>query len=353
MTRLVKVPINRNVNATIKYLLSFILGVSIGTLVTTNLSVNFLTNNHIQPANDLIIKAINIVNNKTETIVLKKWKIVYYQHLRKSGGTAMSLLLRSNGLNNHSLRYAYPKQTYHQGLSFKEVKTNAMEYKMDIIGIEYFPFYTSSYLKHREELWNDVLLLTLLRNPLERVFSELLYHGHFKCPGIGYIYMEINKDKPIEDTMESFENKLIVCSKQYHARYTSNVYSKVYSGVWPYALPNLYLKGSNVDFNPNIKITNIQFELAKLILKEFDVILILEMWNETKLQLKCNGLYNDTLSHVNVGSWKSSHNFTLEMFPRLKQILIELNEYDIKLYEYAKLYAMRNVRKCKTLMHKF
>ena len=44
---------------------------------------------------------------------------------------------------------------------------------------------------------------------------------------------------------------------------------------------------------------------------------------------------------------KQKFDWRLYQFPRLKKRLIELNKYDIELYEYAKQYALRNVKRCK------
>merc|ERR1711962_1472094 len=92
-------------------------------------------------------------------------------------------------------------------------------------------------------------------------------------------------------------------------------------------------------------VDDIHFGLAKLILSEFDIILIHKMWDETKIQLKCNGLSNDTLPDMN-------RNIDLNMshFPRLKEVLTEINQYDLRLYEYAQARAHERVRGCRYLV---
>lgn len=121
----------------------------------------------------------------------------------------------------------------------------------------------------------------------------------------------------------------------------------IFSGVWPYANPNKRLKEKQIDFNANMTIDDTQFEVAKTIIKDFDVILILEEWDLTSAQLKCQGIYNTTLPHSNVGQAKSKHSrFKLENFPLLHEELIKYNKYDIELYNFAKQLAIERAQAC-------
>ena len=204
---------------------------------------------------------------------------------------------------------------------------------MHLVTVEYFPFYVSEYLKyhHKGELFGDVLLVTLLRDPLHRIFSDLLYQGSWKCHNIRY-----SKLRKLARNSTTLEQQLVDCVRQNHAKYTANIYTKVFSGVWPYANPNRKLIEHGVDFNANMTVDDIHFELAKLILSEFDILIILEMWEQTKIQLKWNGLTNDTLPQLNTGVTKRDIGLTLAEFPRLKEELTRLNQYDLQLYDFAK-----------------
>ncbi len=55
------------------------------------------------------------------------------------------------------------------------MKDSARKFKIRVIGVEYYPFDILTFLKYKKELYEDVLLLTILRNPLERVFILIPY----------------------------------------------------------------------------------------------------------------------------------------------------------------------------------
>eukprot|EP01084_Bolivina_argentea_P254622 428093_1 len=296
-------------------------------IVTTNES--YETNENKYTHNES-----SITSNK---LIFKHWKLVYFQHIRKTGGTSMGKLLsQGNKLEPYISNDPF--------MPFKTLKMNALSTNSQYLPIEYIPFYTFSYLEYKYNLWNDILLITLIRNPLQRVFSDMIYQGQWKCNNIKYAKLK----REMKD-MKSLERKFIECLYKKENKFTSNIYIKIFSGVWSYGYPDKRLMENGIDFNKNIIIDNMHYELAKLILNEFDVILILEMFDETKLQLKCNGLYNDSLSIMNIGSVKHKLNLNLDMFPKLKKEMIKLNGYDIKLYEWAKGKALDNVSKCKQL----
>merc|ERR1712228_613167 len=100
--------------------------------------------------------------------------------------------------------------------------------------------------------------------------------GSWKCSNINYRGMQHTAD---------LESKLIECaqSQMISAKYVSNIYSKVFSGVWPYANPNKRLRQKGVDFNPNMSIDRVQYDVAVSVLKEFDIVIILEQFEDTKL----------------------------------------------------------------------
>ena len=250
----------------------------------------------------------------------------------------MTELLRSNAFYKQAKCVG---ASSHQNSDFERLRQRCINKRGTLFGVEYFPFYTASYLMQKPLLWDDMLLVTLFRDPLQRIFSDLLYKGSWSCRNIHY-------SKLNETSTEDLEAGLIACAKDpmLSAKYISNVYSKVFSGVWPYANPNKKLRENGVYFNPNMTIDRVHFEVAVSILKEFDVVLILEMFEETKLQLKCNGLLNDTLPHRNAGKHKQKSALKLDDFPVLKRELIAMNTYDIALYEFAKQIALNNVAKC-------
>ena len=263
----------------------------------------------------------------------KQWKIIYYQKPRKTGGTAMVELLRQNGLDNTTRRLCYSSS---QPEKFIKVKNRCIGSNHNLFINEYWPFYTMTYLKYKHEQFNDVLMITLLRDPIKRVFSDLLYQGTWKCSNINY-----------KRLLSVTEADLIQCVEHHHAKFTSNLYSKMFSGVWPYAMMNKNLMKKNIDFNANMTMDDVQFGISKLIINEFDVILILEQWALTSVQLKCYGIKDTTLPHSNVGKLKKRFDqFRLENFPALKDKIIEYNAYDIAFYEFAKLLSIDRSTAC-------
>lgn len=150
-----------------------------------------------------------------------------------------------------------------------------------------------------------------------------------------------------EKSRSEIEDILVKCVRREHAKYTSNVYTKVFSGVWPYANHNNNLIRNGVDFNANMTARDIHFQIARFILSEFDIVIILEMWNDTKVQLKCNGLFNDTLPHLNKGDFKKKVGLHLDDLPRLNAEMVALNQYDLKLYEFAKEIALEKAKACR------
>ena len=144
----------------------------------------------------------------------KTWNIIYYQKPRKTGGTAMVHLLHENGLFNSTKRSCYSSSTPEE---FVRIKTRCISLKHKVFYNEYWPFHIQSYLKWKEEEWNDVLLITLLRDPIERVISDLLYQGTWECNNINYKHV-----------LMSTESQLIECVHRNHAKFTSNMYSKMF-----------------------------------------------------------------------------------------------------------------------------
>ena len=285
----------------------------------------------------------DLIHNKTHNnsiFVPKDWKIIYYQKPRKTGGTALVELLEHNGLNTDVKRLQSPCFSVAEPDKFINIKMKCIEYGHKIFPNEYWPFYTHSYLMYQYEQWNDVLMLTLLRNPINRVFSDLLYQGTWKCQNIKY--KRFRKE-------EDLESKLIDCVHQNHAKFTSNIYTKTFSGIWPYANPTKNLIEKGVELNADIFVTDVHLQVAKAILADFDVILILEQWESTSVLMKCYGLYNTSLPHSNVGKIKKANaeKVSLEKMPKLYEEIVKYNTYDIELYQYAQILAEHKSAACK------
>ena len=282
-------------------------------------------------------------NSKNYSIfVPKEWKIIYYQKPRKTGGTALAQLLAHNGLNKDTNQTKKRCYNSAQPEKFIDIKNRCINRGHKVFGNEYWPFYTHSYLMYKHEQWSDVLMLTLLRNPINRVFSDLLYTGTWKCQNINYRHWIFP------------ESGLIDCVHQNHAKFTSNVYTKTFSGIWPYANPNHRLLEKGVKLNPNISVTDVHLQVAKSIIAEFDVILILEQWESTSVLMKCHGLHNTSLPHANIGKIKKANaeKVSLDTMPKLYEEIVKYNSYDMQLYQYAQLLAEQKSTACRQYLVK-
>merc|ERR1712154_84418 len=123
--------------------------------------------------------------------------------------------------------------------------------------------------------------------------------------------------------MLAFEEKLIECMFDNQSKFTSNVNTKIFSGIWSYS---------------NMSVDRVHYDVAVSILKDFDVIFIAETLNETKSELKC---FEDGFPEIYwIHNTTKKVSWKLNVFPRLKQVIIRLNKYDIDLYEVAKQSAL-------------
>ena len=228
------------------------------------------------------------------------------------------------------------------GKTISDHKQKCDAEKMKLIVIEWYPFDASHYLLHKNDQWNDVLLVTILRDPIERVWSDIGSGATFHC-GTN-ISMEEYKQR-LND--EAF---LIECAKEYQHAFTSNVYVKIFSGTWMYAIKDREqnLKGKGIDYNPSLIVDRVHLEVAKSIIAEFDIILLLEMWQETSIQLLCNGIRETELDKFNRGWLKPQ----LSDFPKLKKLLYELNDFDIEFFEFAKELALQKTEQCEEHRYK-
>ena len=287
-------------------------------------------------AKDMItMNSFNISNNNESILNIHNWSMVYFQHVRKSAGTAMVDLFRSNGLCDINGSCIAIKAKYGVTLSFKQMKDLNIKNGIKIMINEYYPFYLHSYLGFRNIHWNDMLLITILRDPMQRIFSDLLYDGVWSCKGSDYAF-----------THDFFLRR---CAKDFEVKYTSNIYTKVFSGSWGYSMPWYNLNKSNIEYNIYHQVDHIHFNIAWTIIQQFHIIIILESYKDTYIQLKCYGIDNDIqhLRHKNLGNRKKKNNKTLQEFPHLYKWLISNNQYDMKLYELAKERALQKARVCK------
>lgn len=85
-------------------------------------------------------------------------------------------MLLNNKLNEPFRRVIY-QMCKDQNSSFRTIKERMIQRDAHLVTVEYFPFYVTEYLKYGlpGELFGDVLLVTLIRNPLNRIFSDLLF----------------------------------------------------------------------------------------------------------------------------------------------------------------------------------
>eukprot|EP01083_Nonionella_stella_P234259 824710_1 len=315
------------------------------------MGILILNNGLFDTENDTLIPLVNVYNDKpletnelerklaTDELKVKQWNYVYFQHIRKTGGTSVvdgvfhrNDLCAANRCITWSVFGGLDK-------TIDDHKHKCDQMGMKLIVNEWYPFYTSHYLIHKDDKWNDVLLTTILRDPIQRVWSDMSNAATFACGGMN------NTIGPEWKQRIQNESLLIECVEQYQYAYTSNVYVKIFSGSWKYAIIDheKHLPQHNIDYNPLHMAHKVHLNVAKSIIMEFDVILLLDMWDETHIQLICNGIYDTTLKQYNMGHTKQQ----LDDFPKLKQLLYKLNQYDIEFFQFAKTLALEKSEKCR------
>ena len=182
-----------------------------------------------------------------------------------------------------------------------------------------------------------MLLITVLRDPLQRIYSDLAYDGTWSCKIDG-------RKKTLEDYRN--ESWLIECAEKNSEKYTSELYTKVFSGSLNYAIPaTKKLNRKGIDYDLTHMVDDTVFQIAKLVIAQFDILIILEEWKTTSIQLNCYGMHNN-IEFKNVGRRKTKLP-KLDHYKKLKQRLIEMNKYDIILYDYGKALAMNKTEICR------
>ena len=79
-------------------------------------------------------------------------------------------------------------------------------------------------------------------------------------------------------------------------------------------------------------VTNVHLELSLLILRQFDVVIILSEWEQQRVQLERYGVGDTELPKRNVNHKKPTDPMSAEM----KQYLESVNTFDLRFYEAAK-----------------
>ena len=88
------------------------------------------------------------------------------------------------------------------------------------------------------------------------------------------------------------------------------------------------------------KVTNVQLELSLLILKHFDVVMILSEWDQQSVQLQRYGVRNISLPKRNENLKKP----TEPMSDEIKEYLESVNVFDLQFYK-----AVREIATEKTM----
>lgn len=113
------------------------------------------------------------------------WDYLWFQHIRKSGGTSISGVLVSNQLIDRSIHGSYVAQSRYYKFWFLSHDLEGLEARADAIhskaiSIETQSFRTHEFLQHPLR-FHKVLLMTVIRDPIERAWSDLNYPFTWKC----------------------------------------------------------------------------------------------------------------------------------------------------------------------------
>ena len=323
-------------------------------------------------------------NNESHSMMISKqwypntnWRWIYFQHIRKSGGTSIDLLFYLNkfcgykhcdnclmfkkiGYHKHCLQKrdmiknqtlienAMNKTLTHDGNNNNNTNNNNETLIVSrVINREREPFPVSEYLSSNKSIFDDTLLLTIVRDPIQRIWSDLFWRmiWSYPCSNLSSFTLIQNDHKQLEN-----DTILLECinMKFMKWRYSSNVYTKVFSETGGYALvADAKIEHAHkgiLEYFDNVRISEKHLNIAKNIINDFDVILILELWNQTRIQLKCAGFEKyEELPHEN----NKRFNIDINKHEMVKNELIKLNQYDIQFYQYCKQLALKKSQQCK------
>jgi hypothetical protein len=279
--------------------------------------------NIIQNSNDTITKLMhNIDNNIIDQTNLELWGIqihqkliclqrkmgqIYFYHVRKAAGTTLKQLLQIS-----SWRYGGYR------LIFTEGKT------LDL------------------QILNQKGLLTVisLRDPIERIVSLYWYeHATF------FITRNQTKLVSMNEWFDAWTDRS-VWKTNFVQKNPGNVYIEV---------DNYYTKILSEWTGPE-PVNEKDYEIAKTNLQKMDVVLITE-WMNSITQIEVMDMLfpsvrrSDKVHRIS-GDKKirEKRNDLVKNWDQLKEKMIKINEYDLKLYDYAMLLAARRFMKIRSIV---
>ena len=187
------------------------------------------------------------------------------------------------------------------------------------ISIEWESFRLPFYL-NPIDLFDNVLFMTMIRDPIERAWSDLNYNKTWHC-----------------NTTDLWN-----CA-HFSSFWMNNFFVRMFSGLMPAGYREFRttvgkedrLKGET--YHQTKRLDHIHLAISIAVLKQFDIVIVLEKWEEQSVQLKKYGMSKTTLSHKN----SNAHG---QMSQRMREYLIEQNQYDILFYEQAKAIADEKTR---------
>eukprot|EP01084_Bolivina_argentea_P310297 536914_1 len=371
-SRLIKVPINqnfgyKNIYKTVKYVLFICIVYVCLTVMFMHMDVIVnkfnVINNHeynatyikqyIPPSDSNVssfdlnynIEKPNQLQTITRTIKISddydsrysllnfdmKWKWIFWQHVRKTAGSSLCRLFMANKLQQNTrimrswnCRVPGGELSGSRNFSLWKQLLHEMNVNNTILALEYTAFPVQYYYQNiNTDMFNNILFITILRSPIYRVFSDLLYRGSIKCHN------------------KSYETSLIECAKSAFP-YTENYYIKIFSGMFDNGdRRRKFQRVASNDTN-----SSYYLNIAKNILHKFDIIIILEQLVETLPQLRCYGIDNTQLQRVNSNK-DINKTKLLQQYPKLKQFLIQTNLLDIELYQSILPFVARKSKKCR------
>ena len=118
----------------------------------------------------------------------------------------------------------------------------------------------------------------------------------------------------------------------------SDFYVRIFSGMIPRGYFGERIKPGDPEDRRHYdkKVSDIQLEMSLLILRQFDVVMILSEWEQQSVQLQRYGFHDVSLPKHNVNHQKPTESMGEEM----KEYLERVNQYDLHFYGAAQEIAM-------------
>ena len=279
----------------------------------------------------------------------QNWKFIWFQHIRKSAGNSFCHLFYSNGLvPKYKLKSACatlkrdPSEKATIGVFKKKVSKYIETYNISkgVIGDEWGHFLTGSFLNNAiNHLWDDVITMVVLRNPILRVYSDLWYKGEYRCH-------------------TNSAAQLIECV-DWQKRYNWNMYTRVLGGI--------FTRHENFQ-----NITPTLFNTVKKVIDLFDIVINLDEYEfdthevseyghivrnsgtrttalPHKYQLACWGFKKLSLpesNHLRTTLSEAKSNFPLAAEKKVKEHIRKHNAWDMKLFDYTSEAAYNKTKRC-------